>query len=68
MGDILPACLLHPGCRWVTFWGFTDRHSWIHRHYGKDQPLLFDEDYGPKPAFFATHSALALAPRVPSRR
>lgn len=33
----------------VTFWGLTDRDSW--RRAGK--PLLFDGEWGPKPAFDA---------------
>ncbi|OHB69405.1 MAG: hypothetical protein A2W23_01450 [Planctomycetes bacterium RBG_16_43_13] len=42
----------------VTFWGFTDAHSWIDYEYGPDDPLLFDEDYKPKPAYFGLLDAL----------
>ena len=42
----------------VTFWGFTDRHSWIDAFFGPDDPLLFDESYRAKPAYFGALDAL----------
>ncbi len=39
----------------LIFWGFTDRHTWI-PSFTKgeyDEPLLFDTEYRPKPAFNA---------------
>jgi endo-1,4-beta-xylanase len=44
-------CVAEPACQSVTFWGFTDAHSWIYNQYGPDAPLLFDAQYAPKPAF-----------------
>jgi GH35 family endo-1,4-beta-xylanase len=41
----------------VTFWGFTDAHSWIDAFFGADDPLLFDEEYRAKPAFFGVRDA-----------
>jgi GH35 family endo-1,4-beta-xylanase len=43
----------------VSFWGVTDAHSWIHRRFGRDAPLLFDAVYAPKPAYFGVRDALA---------
>ena len=50
-----------------TLWGFTDRHSWINPDqrgvYGPPgrfyNPLLFDEEYAPKPAYDAVQRVLA---------
>lgn len=39
----------------VTFWGLTDRNSWLNNWPMKGRtnyPLLFDHDYQPKPAAF----------------
>ena len=50
--DVVAACVAEPRCEAVTFWGFTDAHSWIDGFFGADDPLLFDEQYRAKPAFF----------------
>jgi endo-1,4-beta-xylanase len=56
----------------VINWGLSDRKSWIisgndpqtRRPDGlRPRPLLFDEDYRPKPAYFAVAEALRAAPR-----
>jgi endo-1,4-beta-xylanase len=52
--DIVRLCLLEPRCEAVTFWGFTDAHTWI----GGDSPLLFDAQYAPKPAYTGVLDAL----------
>ena len=50
----MAACLQTPACRVFTTWGLTDRYSWIPGWTGNpDAPLLFDQDYQPKPAYFA---------------
>jgi endo-1,4-beta-xylanase len=56
--DIVAACVSEPACHAVTFWGFTDRYSWIDSFFGADDPLLFDASYAPKPAFFGVQDAL----------
>ena len=56
--DVIAACVAEPRCHAVTFWGFTDRHSWIDAFYGPDDPLLFDDSYRPKPSYFGTLDAL----------
>lgn len=36
----------------ITFWGVSDRDSWIPAYFGReDYPLLYDESYLPKPAY-----------------
>jgi len=56
--DIVALCVAEPSCQAVTFWGFTDLHSWIDSFFGPDDPLLFDEAYVAKPAFFGVQDAL----------
>jgi endo-1,4-beta-xylanase len=64
--DILAACLAVPGCTGITFWGFTDRHTWLNDpQWGRLRgrmphlPLPFDADYQPKPMFTAIADAFA---------
>jgi endo-1,4-beta-xylanase len=56
--SLVGVCVAEPACDSVTFWGFTDAHSWIHNQFGPDAPLLFDAQYAPKPAFFGVLDAL----------
>jgi endo-1,4-beta-xylanase len=56
--DVVGVCLAEPRCDAVTFWGFTDRHSWIDAFFGADDPLLFDDAYAAKPAYFGVLDAL----------
>jgi endo-1,4-beta-xylanase len=53
---IVRACLAVPACTGMTFWGLTDKHSWLatpewgaKKGRGPHLPLLFDESYRPKP-------------------
>ncbi|MFI0446503.1 endo-1,4-beta-xylanase [Actinomadura sp. 6N118] len=48
---------LDAGVRDISFWGFTDKHAYTWVPGAK--PLMFDEQYRPKPAFFATWTAVA---------
>jgi endo-1,4-beta-xylanase len=57
--DSVRACVAEPACSSVTFWGFTDAHSWIDRQFGADDPLLFDDQYAVKPAYYGVLDALA---------
>ena len=50
--EVVGVCVAQPRCDAVTFWGFTDAHSWIDEFFGEDDPLLFDAQYQAKPAFF----------------
>jgi len=56
--SMVGVCVAEPACHAVTFWGFTDAHSWIYSQYGADAPLLFDAQYAAKPAFFGVLDAL----------
>lgn len=56
--ELLSAALEQPRLTEVTFWGFTDAHTWITDHFGERAPLLFDEDYRPKPAYDGVADAL----------
>jgi GH35 family endo-1,4-beta-xylanase len=56
--SIVSVCVAEPQCDGVTFWGFTDAHSWIDAQFGADDPLLFDEQYAAKPAYYGVLDAL----------
>lgn len=64
--DIVAACVAVPACSGITFWGLTDRYSWLNdpmwgklRGHGPHRPLPFDADYQPKPMTAAIADALA---------
>jgi len=42
----------------ITIWGTTDGESWINQPGHPDWPLLFNNDYSPKPAYFGVADAL----------
>jgi GH35 family endo-1,4-beta-xylanase len=48
---------LEAGITDISFWGFTDKHSYTWVPGAK--PLMFTEHYVPKGAFYATHTAFA---------
>lgn len=56
--DVLAAFLSQKDVFAISFWGFTDAHSWVDHFFGPDDPLPFDEDYQPKPAYWGVLSAL----------
>ncbi|NEQ21420.1 MAG: endo-1,4-beta-xylanase [Microcoleus sp. SIO2G3] len=52
--DILRVCLDAPNCKALTTWGVADHFSWVPHAFNRpDSPLLFDESYRPKPAYYA---------------
>lgn len=58
--DMMAVCLAAADCTGLTTWGVTDQYSWIYDNADPpDAPLLFDEDYQPKPAYHAIAAALA---------
>ena len=57
--DLLELCLTEPGCQGFVTWGVTDAYSWIPGFRpGWGASLLLDEDFRPKPAYFAIAEAL----------
>jgi endo-1,4-beta-xylanase len=49
--DIVVDCAQAPLCLGVTVWGVTDKYSWLNgMTCATPQPLLFDDNYLPKPA------------------
>ncbi len=55
---VASACLAFRACDAITTWGFTDAHSWIDSTYGEDDPLLYNEQYEKKPAWFGLMDGL----------
>ncbi|MCK6079403.1 endo-1,4-beta-xylanase [Microbacterium sp. EYE_5] len=53
--DVLQEAL-DAGIRDISVWGFTDRHLYTWLPGAK--PTLFDEQFEPKPAYFAVHDVL----------
>ena len=49
---IAAACVQVDACEGITTWGFTDAHSWVDSTFGADDPLLLDDSYQKKPAYF----------------
>jgi endo-1,4-beta-xylanase len=67
---VMKACLEQPRCTAVQTWGFTDKYTWV-TDYTKGQkgaPLIFDQDYAPKPAYRALLDAFARRPRPRAHR
>jgi endo-1,4-beta-xylanase len=64
--DVVAACAAVERCGAITFWGLTDRNSWLaSEEWGRlrgrlpHYPLLFDGDYRPKPIIGGVLDALA---------
>mmetsp|Transcript_50169 Transcript_50169/g.121557 ORF Transcript_50169/g.121557 Transcript_50169/m.121557 type:complete len:494 (-) Transcript_50169:47-1528(-) len=57
--DIIAAALTEQAFDGVWLWGVSDRHSWVSHFYYDDEPLVFDEDYARKEAYYGLRDALA---------
>jgi len=65
--DMLDACLESGACGGFYVWGTTDSLSWIICPFAfpiclnepNGDPLMFDRDFNPKPAYFAVSDTLA---------
>lgn len=64
--DMMQACLESGVCKSFSTWGIADSTSWItcsETKYGcvnlpNADPLMFDKDFQPKPAYYAVRDAL----------
>ena len=57
--DIVAACVAEPRCQAITFWGVTDKYSWLNgRNCASAHGLLFDDNYAKKPAYSGVLDAL----------
>ena len=57
--DIVARCVAQPFCRAVTVWGVPDKYSWRNgQGCATPRPLLFDDNYLPKPAHTSVMNAL----------
>jgi endo-1,4-beta-xylanase len=57
--DITAACMAVSLCRSISVWGVGDADSWVRWAMGvHDAPLLFDDQYNPKPAYWSVVAAL----------
>jgi len=58
-GEIAKVCLEAENCTALVLWGFSDAYSWIPGFTGHpDDPLIFDRNFQPKPAYHALVKAL----------
>lgn len=57
--DILAAALSEPAFDGIWLWGFSDRHTWVSSFYYDDEPLIFDEEYARKEAYYGVQDALS---------
>lgn len=51
--EFLNVCVEAPNCKAFLTWGFSDRHSWLTGFTGGQAPLIFDDFYHPKPAYYS---------------
>jgi endo-1,4-beta-xylanase len=60
---VVNTCLAVDACSGVTVWGIGDRDSWVPDVFeGQGAPLLYDDNYQPKPAFDAVLTAFGGTP------
>ncbi|CCA71122.1 probable endo-1,4-beta-xylanase, partial [Serendipita indica DSM 11827] len=60
---VVKACLDVPQCLGVTFWGLTDKYSWVPGVFsGEGAACLYDESLQPKPDYTAVQSLLSATP------
>ncbi len=56
---VMRACLEAANCTTFIMWGVSDAHSWIPWVYpGWGSATILDEEYQPKPAYWAIHTLL----------
>ena len=55
---IIKVALEHPACNGVLLWGVDNGHTWVTNHFGYGAPLLFDQWFDRKPAYYAVRDYL----------
>jgi endo-1,4-beta-xylanase len=65
-GDMMAACLESGVCKSFATWGISDATSWLIctegwwcQNLSEADPLMFDGEYQPKPAYQAVRDALS---------
>jgi endo-1,4-beta-xylanase len=59
-GNMGRSCAAVRRCVSFTLWGFTDKYSWVPGFFdGEGAATPFDEEFRPKPAWFALRDALS---------
>jgi endo-1,4-beta-xylanase len=58
--DVVEACMQSTVCQSISFWGLVDKYSWLEQLLFKPNAdaCLFDDDFQPKPAFYALEEVL----------
>ena len=60
--NVVHACLKDSNCIGFMTWGIADRYSWLRtldwKNLPNAKPVLFDEQYGKKPAYYGVMEAL----------
>lgn len=58
---IVKTCLEYPHCISFATWGVTDQYTWLTQSLGRADtyPLLFDQNYARKPAYYGVMEALS---------
>ncbi|EHK99093.1 putative endo-1,4-beta-xylanase [Glarea lozoyensis 74030] len=63
---VVRSCMAVEKCEGITIWGITDKYSWIPGVFiGEGSALVWDENYKPKPAYFAMLKAIQESPLAP---
>lgn len=58
--DMMRACIESTGCRSFTMLGITDKETWYnYMNLHEPMPLMFNEKYEPKPAYYGLRDALS---------
>jgi endo-1,4-beta-xylanase len=59
VGEMMRGCVAVRRCVSFTLWGFTDKYSWVPGFFaGQGAATPLDEQFQPKPAYFALSDAL----------
>jgi endo-1,4-beta-xylanase len=57
--EVLERCLAEPACKALQVWGITDKYSWCMSTFpGTGVPLIFNDSYSAKPAYYALQDVL----------